>query len=48
MLEDAAIRADLLQAQHVNQIRGKKTDANDLVGERSRARKTLDHVAHAL
>ena len=28
-LEAAAIRPDLLQAQHVKQIRGKKTDIND-------------------
>ena len=28
-LEDAGIHADLLNAQHVKQIRGRKTDAND-------------------
>ena len=28
-LEEAGIRADLLHAQHVRQIRGKKTDTND-------------------
>ena len=28
-LEEAGIRADLLHAQHVLQIRGKKTDTND-------------------
>ena len=28
-LEDAGIHADLLNAQHVKQIRGKKTDASD-------------------
>ncbi len=28
-LEDAGIHADLLHAQHVKQIRGKKTDVND-------------------
>ena len=28
-LEDAGIHADLLHAQHVKQIRGKKTDTND-------------------
>jgi len=28
-LEEAGIRADLLHAQHVKQIRGRKTDTDD-------------------